>query len=342
MNVEFEKKLALPIEVKEIYPVTGQMDKVVSEKRAGLEAILSGRDDKLLLIIGPCSADREDSVIDYISRLCPIQEKVKDKIFIIPRIYTNKPRTTGDGYKGILHQPNPNEKSDLFKGIIATRHMHMKAIEETGFACADEMLYPENDQYLDDLLAYVAVGARSVENQQHRLTASGLATPVGMKNPTSGDYSVMLNGILAAQHSHTFIYRGWEVHSSGNPYAHAIIRGYTNKHGESQPNYHYEELARLHELYMEKNLKNPAVIVDTNHANSGKNPFEQPRIIRDVLNSMKNNKDIAGLVKGFMVESYIEDGCQEVGGSVYGKSITDPCLGIEKTEKLIYEIADLL
>lgn len=342
MNVEFEKKLALPIEVKEIYPVTGQMDKVVSEKRAGLEAILSGRDDKLLLIIGPCSADREDSVIDYISRLCPIQEKVKDKIFIIPRIYTNKPRTTGDGYKGILHQPNPNEKPDLFKGIIATRHMHMKAIEETGFACADEMLYPENDQYLDDLLAYVAVGARSVENQQHRLTASGLATPVGMKNPTSGDYSVMLNGILAAQHSHTFIYRGWEVHSSGNPYAHAIIRGYTNKHGESQPNYHYEELARLHELYMEKNLKNPAVIVDTNHANSGKNPFEQPRIIKDVLNSMKNNKDIAGLVKGFMVESYIEDGCQEVGGSVYGKSITDPCLGIEKTEKLIYEIADLL
>ncbi|MBO4809691.1 MAG: 3-deoxy-7-phosphoheptulonate synthase [Lachnospiraceae bacterium] len=342
MNVEFEKKLALPIEVKEIYPVTGQMDKVVSEKRAGLEAILSGRDDKLLLIIGPCSADREDSVIDYISRLCPIQEKVQDKIFIIPRIYTNKPRTTGDGYKGILHQPNPNEKPDLFKGIIATRHMHMKAIEETGFACADEMLYPENDQYLDDLLAYVAVGARSVENQQHRLTASGLATPVGMKNPTSGDYSVMLNGILAAQHSHTFIYRGWEVHSSGNPYAHAIIRGYTNKHGESQPNYHYEELARLYELYMEKNLKNPAVIVDTNHANSGKNPFEQPRIIKDVLNSMKNNKDIAGLVKGFMVESYIEDGCQEVGGDVYGKSITDPCLGIEKTEKLIYEIADLL
>ncbi len=342
MNVEFEKKLALPIEVKEIYPVTGQMDKVVSEKRAGLEAILSGRDDKLLLIIGPCSADREDSVIDYISRLCPIQEKVKDKIFIIPRIYTNKPRTTGDGYKGILHQPNPNEKPDLFKGIIATRHMHMKAIEETGFACADEMLYPENDQYLDDLLAYVAVGARSVENQQHRLTASGLATPVGMKNPTSGDYSVMLNGILAAQHSHTFIYRGWEVHSSGNPYAHAIIRGYTNKHGESQPNYHYEELARLYELYTAKGLKNPAVIVDTNHANSGKNPFEQPRIIKDVLNSMKNNKDIAGLVKGFMVESYIEDGCQEVGGSVYGKSITDPCLGIEKTEKLIYEIADLL
>ncbi|MBP5299052.1 MAG: 3-deoxy-7-phosphoheptulonate synthase [Lachnospiraceae bacterium] len=342
MNVEFEKKLALPIEVKEIYPVTGQMDKIVSEKRAGLEAILSGRDDKLLLIIGPCSADREDSVIDYISRLCPIQEKVKDKIFIIPRIYTNKPRTTGDGYKGILHQPDPNEKPDLFKGIIATRHMHMKAIEETGFACADEMLYPENDQYLDDLLAYVAVGARSVENQQHRLTASGLATPVGMKNPTSVDYSVMLNGILAAQHSHTFIYRGWEVHSSGNPYAHAIIRGYTNKHGESQPNYHYEELARLHELYMEKNLKNPAVIVDTNHANSGKNPFEQPRIIKDVLNSMKNNKDIAGLVKGFMVESYIEDGCQEVGGTVYGKSITDPCLGIEKTEKLIYEIADLL
>ncbi len=342
MNVEFEKKLALPLEVKEMYPVTAQMDKTVSEKRAQLEAILSGRDNRILLIIGPCSADREDSVIDYISRLIPLQEQVKDKIFMIPRIYTNKPRTTGDGYKGMLHSPNPSEKPDLFKGIIATRHMHMRAIEETGFACADEMLYPENDQYLDDLLAYVAVGARSVENQQHRLTASGLATPVGMKNPTSGDYSVMLNGIMAAQHAHTFIYRGWEVHSSGNPYAHAIIRGYTNKHGESQPNYHYEELVILHELYTEKGLTNPAVIVDTNHANSGKDPFAQPRIIKDVLNSMKYNPDVAKLVKGFMVESYIEDGCQKVDGGVYGKSITDPCLGIEKTKQLILDMAEAL
>jgi len=340
--MNFIKKLALPVEVKEMCPLTGKMGELVEQKKAMLESVFEGRSDKLILIIGPCSADREDSVIDYISRLCPIQEKVKEKIIIIPRIYTNKPRTTGEGYKGMLHQPDPNGNSDLFKGIIATRHLHMRAIEETGFACADEMLYPENYQYLDDVLAYVAVGARSVEDQQHRLTASGIDAPVGMKNPTSGDISVMMNGILAAQHSHSFIYRGWEVHSEGNPYAHAILRGYTNKHGESQPNYHFEDLIRLCDAYDERELQNPAVIIDTNHSNSGKNPFEQPRIIKDVLYSTRHDNRVKGILKGFMVESYIEDGCQKVDGGVYGKSITDPCLGWEKTERLIYEIADLL
>ena len=342
MKMNFIKKLALPVEVKEMCPLTGKMGDLVDKKKAELEEVFAGRSDKLILIIGPCSADREDSVIDYISRLCPIQEKVKDKIIIVPRIYTNKPRTTGEGYKGMLHQPDPNERSDLFKGIIATRHLHMRAIEETGFACADEMLYPENYQYLDDVLAYVAVGARSVEDQQHRLVASGIAAPVGMKNPTSGDISVMMNGILAAQHSHTFIYRGWEVHSEGNPFAHAILRGYTNKHGESQPNYHFEDLIRLCDAYDERDLVNPAVIIDTNHSNSGKNPFEQPRIIKDVLYSTRHDERVKKILKGFMVESYIEDGCQKIGEGVYGKSITDPCLGWEKTEKLIYEIADLL
>ena len=342
MRLNFIKKLALPAELKEMYPMTGKMGELVENRKAQMESVFAGRSDKLILIIGPCSADNEDSVIDYISRLCPIQEKVADKIIIVPRIYTNKPRTTGEGYKGMLHQPNPNEKSDLFKGIIATRHMHMRAIEETGFACADEMLYPENYQYLDDVLAYVAVGARSVEDQQHRLTASGIDAPVGMKNPTSGDISVMMNGILAAQNAHSFIYRGWEVHSEGNPYAHAILRGYTNKHGESQPNYHFEDLIRLCDAYDERNLVNPAVIIDTNHANSGKNPFEQPRIIKDVLYSTRHDDRVKKILKGFMVESYIEDGCQKIGDGVYGKSITDPCLGWEKTEKLIYEIADLL
>ena len=342
MRLNFIKKLALPAELKEMYPMTGRMGELVENRKAQMESVFAGRSDKLILIIGPCSADNEDSVIDYISRLCPIQEKVADKIIIVPRIYTNKPRTTGEGYKGMLHQPNPNEKSDLFKGIIATRHMHMRAIEETGFACADEMLYPENYQYLDDVLAYVAVGARSVEDQQHRLTASGIDAPVGMKNPTSGDISVMMNGILAAQNAHSFIYRGWEVHSEGNPYAHAILRGYTNKHGESQPNYHFEDLIRLCDAYDERNLVNPAVSFDTNHANSGKNPFEQPRIIKDVLYSTRHDERVKKILKGFMVESYIEDGCQKIGDGVYGKSITDPCLGWEKTEKLIYEIADLL
>ena len=342
MNMDFERKLAVPMEVKEMYPLTGKMSEIVEAKRAEICSIFEGRTDKLLLIIGPCSADNEDSVIDYISRLCPLQEKVKDKILIVPRIYTNKPRTTGEGYKGMLHQPDPTGKSDLFKGITATRHMHMRAIEETGFACADEMLYPENYQYLDDILAYVAVGARSVEDQQHRLTASGIDVPVGMKNPTSGDYSVMMNAILAAQKAHTFIYRGWEVHSGGNQHAHAILRGSTNKHGQSLPNYHYEDLIRLCDAYDERELLNPSVIIDTNHSNSGKNPFEQPRIIKDVLNSAKHSDRISKILKGFMVESYIEDGAQKVGDGCYGKSITDPCLGWEKTENLILNIAEFI
>lgn len=342
MSMDFIRKLTIPKEVKEMYPLTEQMKSAVADTTKQLQEIFEGKSDKLILIIGPCSADREDSVLDYVSRLCPVQEKVKDKILIVPRIYTNKPRTTGAGYKGMLHQPNPNEKPDVFKGILATRHLHMRTIEETGFACADEMLYPENYRYLDDLLAYVAVGARSVENQQHRLTASGVNCPVGMKNPTSGVYSVMLNAIMAAQNPHTFIYRGWEVQSEGNPYAHAILRGFNSKHGESLPNYHFEDIISLAKLYEEQELSNPAVIVDTNHANSGKQYLEQPRIIKDVLHSARNNECVAKLVKGFMVESYIEDGCQKVDGGCYGKSITDPCLGWDKTEKLIYEIADLL
>lgn len=342
MNTEFVRKLAIPMEVKEMYPLTGKMNEVIEKRNAEIQDIFTGKSNKLLLIVGPCSADNEESVIDYISRLCPVQEKVSDKILIVPRIYTNKPRTTGEGYKGMVHQPDPNEKPDMFKGIIATRHLHMRAVSETGFSCADEMLYPENYKYLDDLLSYVAVGARSVENQQHRLTASGIGVPVGMKNPTSGVYSVMMNAVMAAQHGHTFIYRGWEVRSEGNPYAHCILRGYANKHGQSLPNYHYEDLVRLCDDYSAMELKNPAVIIDTNHANSNKNPMEQPRIIKEVLHSARSNERISNILKGFMVESYIEDGCQKVGGGVYGKSITDPCLGWEKTERLIYDIADLL
>lgn len=342
MDMEFERKLAIPMEVKEMYPLTEKSSKIVETKIAEIKSILDGSVNKKLLIIGPCSADREDSVIDYISRLIPVQEKVKDKILIVPRIYTNKPRTTGKGYKGLLHQPDPTQKSDMFKGIIATRELHMRAVNETGFACADEMLYPENHKYLDDLLAYVAVGARSVENQQHRLTASGVGIPVGMKNPTSGDISVMMNAILAAQNKHTFIYRGWEVHSAGNPYAHVILRGYTNKHGQQIPNYHYEDLINVCEFYDGKDLKNPGIVVDTNHSNSNKDPFQQPRIIKEVLHSCRHNETINKHVKGFMVESYIEDGAQEVGGTCYGKSITDPCLGWEKTERMIYEIAEVM
>ncbi len=342
MNMQFEKRLAIPAEVKEQYPLSGKVGKIVEEQRAELRAVFEGRSDKLLLILGPCSADNEEAVIDYMNRLVPVQEKVKDKIMMVPRIYTNKPRTTGEGYKGMLHQPDPSQKPDLYKGIVACRHMHMRAVEETGFIFADEMLYPENYQYLDDVLGYVAVGARSVEDQQHRLTASGIEVPVGMKNPTSGDYAVMMNAILAAQHSHTFIYRGWEVHSEGNEHCHAILRGSTDKHGVNQQNYHYEDLVRLCDAYDKRELKNPAVIIDTNHSNSNKNPFEQPRIIMDVLNSCRHSDRVARLVKGFMIESYIEDGCQKIGEGVYGKSITDPCLGWEKTERLIYDIAEKL
>lgn len=341
MNLTFERKLPIPNEVKEMCPLSNDLCKIIKDREEEIADIFQGKNDKLILIIGPCSADNEDSVIDYISRLRGVQEKVEDKIFIIPRIYTNKPRTTGDGYKGMLHQPNPAEKPDMLKGIMMIRDLHIRAIKETGFSCADEMLYPENYRYLDDVLAYVAIGARSVENQQHRLTASGISVPVGMKNPTSGDLSVMMNAITAAQHKHTFIYRGWEVHSNGNPLAHAILRGYVNKHGQSQPNYHYEDLSLLCKFYEDAGVENPGVIIDTNHANSGKRYLEQMRIAKDVMHSARHEKAIKNLVKGFMIESYIEDGAQKIGECIYGKSITDPCLGWEKTEKLIYDLAEL-
>lgn len=340
MNMDFERKLAIPMEVKEMYPLNEEIARIVRTRDEELKRIFDGADDRLILIIGPCSADSEDSVIDYVSRLRNVAERVKDKLFIIPRVYTNKPRTTGVGYKGLVHQPDPGQKPDMFKGIIATRELHMRAVSETGFSCADELLYTENHKYIDDLVAYISVGARSVEDQQHRLTASGIEVPVGMKNPTSGDYSVMMNGILTAQHRHTFIYRGWEVHSKGNPYAHAVLRGYTDRHGQMLPNYRYEDILRLCDIYDSYELSHPAVIIDTNHANSGKDPFEQPRIMKEVLASCRENDRIRKLVKGFMVESYIEDGAQPVGGSCYGQSITDPCLGWEKTERLILEMAE--
>ena len=343
MNMNFIRKLPIPMDVKAMYPVNDEMTRIKNERDGEIKKIFTGESDKFLLVIGPCSADREDAVLDYIGRLRTVQEKVKDKIFIIPRIYTNKPRTTGDGYKGMLHQPVPTENPDMLKGIIAIRKLHMKALAETGFTCADEMLYPENHRYLSDLISYVAVGARSVENQQHRLTASGLDIPVGMKNPTGGDLSVMMNSITAAQHSHTFLYRGWEVVSEGNPLAHAILRGYVNKHGQSLPNYHYEDLIHLHDLYEASGLANPAVIVDTNHANSGKKYLEQVRIAKEILHSRRYSPDVKKLVKGLMIESYIEDGCQKIDeNDIYGKSITDPCLGWEKTERLILDMADSL
>lgn len=339
MNMEFERKLPIPMEVKAEFPLSDELKKIVDKRALEIANIFNGTSDKLALIIGPCSADREDSVLDYMNRLYNLQEKISDKIYIIPRIYTNKPRTTGDGYKGMLHQPDPSKKPDVYKGLVSIRKLHMRVLEETGFSCADEMLYPENYRYLDDILAYVAVGARSVENQQHRLTASGIDVPVGMKNPTSGNISVMMNSITAAQHKHSFIYRGWAVHSEGNPLAHAILRGYVNKHGQSIPNYHYEDLLHLSETYSKTNLQNPAAIIDVNHANSDKKFYEQPRIVKEVLNSRRHNNDIKNLVKGFMIESYIEDGCQSVDEGVYGKSITDPCLGWEKTEKLLMDIS---
>lgn len=342
MNMDFKRKLPIPMEIKAQYPFTPELEAIKTKRDKEIKDIFEGKDDRFLLVIGPCSADNDDSVLDYISRLRTVQEKVSDKILIIPRLYTNKPRTTGDGYKGMLHQPDPHKEEDMLKGVVAIRNLHIRAIRETGFTCADEMLYPDNHRYLSDILSYLAVGARSVENQQHRLTASGLAIPVGMKNPTAGDLSVMLNSITAAQHSHTFIYRGWEVESHGNPLAHAILRGYINQHGQSMPNYHYEDLIRLAEAYFASGLQNPSVIVDTNHSNSGKRWQEQPRIAREVLHSCRQSEDVKKLVKGLMIESYIEDGAQKPGENVYGKSITDPCLGWEKTERLIYELAERL
>ncbi len=340
MNMDFKRKLPIPKLIKEQYPVTPAMQKVKEERDAELRKIFTGESDRFLLVIGPCSADFKESVLDYIGRLRLLEDKVRDKILIVPRIYTNKPRTTGDGYKGMLHQPDPNEKPDMLKGIVAIRDVHMHALADYQFSCADEMLYPENHRYLSDLLAYVAVGARSAEDQQHRLTASGLDIPAGMKNPTGGDLSVMMNSITAGQHSHTFVYRGWEVESKGNPLTHAILRGYIDSSGRSLPNYHYEDLMKLSELYAKSDLINPAVVVDTNHANSGKQYLEQIRITRDVLYSCSQNSDIKRLVKGLMIESYIEDGAQGIGEYCYGKSITDPCLGWEKTEKLVMEIAE--
>ena len=341
MNMDFIRKLPTPKEIKELYPLNENLKKIKEKNDEEIKKIFLGESDKLLLIIGPCSSDNEESVIDYISRLRTIQEKVKDEIVIIPRLYTNKPRTKGTGYKGMLHQPDPLKEEDMLKGLIAIRKLHMRAIEETGFSCADEMLYTENHRYLSDLLSYTAVGARSSEDQQHRLTASGLDIPVGMKNPMSGDLSSLLNSISAAQHPHTFIYRGWEVKSKGNPLAHAILRGYVNKEGESTPNYHYEDLVNLERLYTNDNYQNPSIIVDTNHSNSNKNYLEQINIALDVINSMNKNDKLKKIIKGLMIESYIEDGCQNIDGGVYGKSITDPCLGIEKTEKLIIDIYNL-
>ena len=340
-NMKFIRKLPIPMDVKAQYPLKAEYAEKKKIRDAEIADVFTGKSDKLILIIGPCSADREDSVLDYISRLAKVQERVENEILIIPRIYTNKPRTTGDGYKGMVHQPNPNAKEDMLEGIIAIRRLHTRAIEETGLFCADEMLYPENYRYLSDLLSYVAIGARSVENQQHRLCASGIDIPVGMKNPTGGDISVMLNSITAAQHSHTFLYRGWECVSSGNPLSHAILRGYVNKHGESMPNYHFEDIAHLYTEYTARELENPALIIDTNHANSGKKYLEQIRICKEVLHSCMLSPDIKKLFKGFMIESYLEDGTQKIGENIYGKSITDPCLGWDKTERLIYDLAEM-
>ena len=340
MEMEFLRKLPTPQEIKEEFPLHTEIEHVKAQRDQNLKDIFEGNDDRLLLLIGPCSADNEDAVLDYLCRLRKVAEKVKDKIFIVPRIYTNKPRTIGAGYKGMLHQPDPERGTDMLKGIIAIRELHTRAVKETGFTCADEMLYPENHRYLSDLLAYVAVGARSVEDQQHRLTASGLGIPVGMKNPTGGDLTVMMNSVIAAQCGHTFLYRGWEVKTKGNPYAHVILRGYVDKFGRNMPNYHYEDLRHVLELYHERDFENPAVIIDANHSNSGKEYMEQIRISKDVVHSCHMSAEIRRLVKGLMIESYIEDGAQKIGAHCYGKSITDPCLGFDKSERLIYELAE--
>jgi 3-deoxy-7-phosphoheptulonate synthase len=341
MQMNFIRKLPIPQETKDKYPVPLKAVEQKEQRDVEIKKIFSGESDKLLLVIGPCSADSDEPVMEYARRLARVQEQVKDKIVIVPRIYTNKPRTTGDGYKGMLHQPDPSGMPDVYKGILAIRELHTRVLTETGLSTADEMLYPANHRYLSDLLSYVAVGARSTENQEHRLVSSGLGIPVGLKNPTGGDLSVMMNSITAAQHAHSFIYRGWAVETQGNENAHAILRGYVDEQGASHPNYHYEDLVRLVALYEKSGLKNPAVIVDTNHANSGKKYGEQPRICKEVLHSCRHNSDIKRIVKGFMIESYLEDGCRKIGEEGFGKSITDPCLGWEKTEKLILDIADL-
>ena len=322
MGMNFNRKMPEPAEIKRLYPLSEKIKEIKAARDKEIAQVFTGESDKFLLIIGPCSADKDEPVMDYVHRLADIQQKVKDKILIIPRIYTNKPRTTGEGYKGMVHQPDPKKNEDIFQGVIKVRQLHTRAISETGLTCADEMLYPENYRYVSDLLSYVAVGARSVEDQQHRLTASGMDVPAGMKNPTSGDISVMLNSIKAAQAKHTFLYGGWEVSTDGNPYAHAILRGATNKHGQNISNYHYEDLIFLHEMYCKKNLKNMAdyraVSDDTlrNHSNSGKKYLEQIRISKEVLHSMRHSEDIHQFVKGLMIESYIEDGCKKVEDNV--------------------------
>ncbi len=340
MSFEFIKKLPTPAEIKEEYALPPQLAKIKEARDAEISDVITGKSNKFLVIIGPCSADNEDSVCDYVNRLAKVNEKVKDKLILIPRIYTNKPRTTGEGYKGMVHQPDPEKKPDFLAGLVAIRKMHIRAIAETGLTAADEMLYPENWRYVSDLLSYVAIGARSVEDQQHRLTVSGFDVAAGMKNPTSGDFSVMLNSVYAAQHPHSFIYRGWEVNTTGNELAHTILRGATNKYGHNVPNYHYEDLRRLMEMYQSMNLKNHACVIDSNHSNSNKQFEQQIRIVKEVMHSRKLNSEIHSLVKGVMIESYIEEGCQKVGGGIYGKSITDPCLGWEASEKLIYDIAE--
>ncbi len=340
--MNFKRKLPVPMEIKEQYPLTDKLAKIKEARDLAIADVFTGKSDKMILVIGPCSADREDAVLDYCTRLARLQEKVADKLILIPRVYTNKPRTTGDGYKGLVHQPDPEKESDMIGGIIAIRRLHTAVLSETGLSTADEMLYHDNYRYLSDLLSYVAIGARSVENQEHRLTSSGIDIPVGMKNPTSGDISVMLNSIMAAQHPHTFIYRGWEVDTTGNNLAHAIMRGYVNRHGEAIPNYHFEDLQNLYEAYCKKGLENIALIVDTNHSNSAKKYQEQPRIAKEVLHSCRHSEDIKKMTKGFMIESYIEDGAQKIGEGIYGKSITDPCMGWDGTERLVLDIADLI
>ena len=342
MSMKFSHELPTPEEVKSTYPITDRAAEVKSALDAELAKIFKGESDKKALLIGPCSVDSEPPVLEYAARLARLQERVKDRLLLVMRVYTNKPRTTGDGYKGMLHQPDPTKKPDLYSGLLAIRELHTRVLTDMGLPTADEMLYPTNYQYLSDLLSYVAVGARSVENQEHRLVSSGMDVPVGMKNPTGGDLAVMMNSITAAQHPHVFQYRNWEVQTEGNPLAHAILRGYVNRHGQSLPNYHYEDLAHLAELYEHAALQHPAAIIDCNHANSGKKFAEQPRIAKEVLHACRHNECINRLVKGFMIESYLEDGCQKIGEGVFGKSITDPCLGWEKTERLVLDIAELI
>lgn len=340
MAFEFINKLPTPAEIKEQFPLPAEYTAVKAARDEKIKDVISGKSDKFLVIIGPCSADNEDSVLDYTSRLVKLQEDTGDKLILIPRVYTNKPRTTGEGYKGMLHQPDPEKRPSMAEGLHAIRHLHMRVLMETGLSTADEMLYPDNVSYLDDIMSYIAVGARSVENQQHRLVSSGCHVPVGMKNPTSGDLSVMLNSVRAAQSGHEFIMRDWEVKTDGNPWTHTILRGAVNKHGQCLPNYHYEDLMLLHHLYMERNLANPACIIDANHSNSNKQYFEQIRIVKEVLSSRRHSPDLKAFVKGVMIESYIESGSQKIGERCYGKSITDPCLGWEESARLVYDIAE--